>query len=297
MGRLIRQPERGGYMKLLVKRNSDPIELGDNFEIQYLFLKPLVTDHVKQRPTLKVNYKPWSNEQFFFWCPEEILDNFPIENSKFYKYRIFNKPCTPNWEYDSDMGKMFFIHETDNYIINSNLKTKENYLNYNINVTNKSNQTAPKGWVEVCFQTYMAPSFSDGTGERTFIHLNGNWMPISKTSKSGKVEGRYKNFSLFPSSNLRDWEWPHAVFDEIPDMPLIILNSKEGKRSIGAAQIPHGMIFTNVEERGRCMHSDGYLPPIEPGETFSLNGAIIFCEGGIEETVKLYEEIININNP
>ena len=140
------------------------------------------------------------------------------------------------------------------------------------------NAHRPAGWLEICLRTAHAPFFANGTGKRTFIHVEGECLPIARTSMEGRTDS---NFPMFPVGALKTWEWRHPSFLEEPDCPLILMADRTGKRVLGMADLPQGMIFTNVAKHVRCMHSDACLLPVELGQTFTPRGAAFSPKGAL----------------
>ena len=97
-------------------------------------------------------------------------------------------------------------------------------------------------------------------------------------------------FSFFPVGELKQWPWRHPISLEEPDGPVLLMADGEGKRVLALANLPQGVIFTNVAEHMRCMHSDARVPPLDPGGTFATRGAVFFVDGSIRDAETAYLE-------
>ena len=259
-----------------------PVPLGADFEVQYASAAHPLSGN---RPALLVECRHWPGEKFTLWYPEELLDTSRAAKAHFYRYQAHVAEYEPEWAVLPEKATLLLEYEARDYRVAAALVAAPRRLDLNVTVTNRSTCKAPAAWLEICLRTTHAPSFADGTGERTFIHVDGEWLAIAQTSMAGKTDS---NFSIFPVGDLKEWNWRHPRFLEEPDSPLLLMVDQPGERVLGMANLPQGMIFTNVAAHMRCMHSDACLPPLEPGETFTTRGAIFFTEGGISGAEKAH---------
>ena len=262
--------------------DATPVTLGADFNVQHASAAHPLSGN---RPALVIECRHWPGEKFTLWYPEELLDRYPAAKARFYRYQAHIREFEPKWVVIPEEAGLLLEYEGRDYRVEAGLRAAPRRLDLTVTVTNRAKHQAPVGWLEICLRTAHAPSFADGTGERTFIHVAGEWLPIARTSMAGRSDSK---FSMFPVGALKAWEWGHSPFLEEPDCPLILMADRTGKRVLGMANLPQGMIFTNVAEHMRCMHSDACLPPVNPGGSFTARGAVFFAEGGIDGAEKAF---------
>ena len=263
---------------------ATPVRLGADFLVQHVLPAHPLSGN---RPALLVENRHWPGEKLTLWYPEELLDASTAAKASFYRYQAHVEEYEPKWVVIPDEDRLLLEYEAPHYRVEAALRAAPRRLDLAVTVMNRSTVRAPTAWLEICLRTAHAPSFADGTGERTFVQVDGRWLPIARTSMAGKSDSP---FSFFPVGELKQWPWRHPMSLEEPDSPLLLMADGEGKRVLALANLPQGVIFTNVAEHMRCMHSDARVPPLEPGGRFTTRGAVFFADGGIPDAETAYRQ-------
>ena len=261
-----------------------PVALGADFNVQHVLPAHPLSGN---RPALVIENRHWPGEMITLWYPEELLDTSTAAKARFFRYQAHVMEYEPAWSLIREEDTLLLEYEAPRYRVEARLQAAPGRLDLAVTVINRSTAMTPAAWLEICLRTAHAPSFADGTGERTFIHVDGKWLPIARTSMAGKTDS---NFSIFPVGDLKQWPWRHPRFHEEPDCPLVQMADEAGRRVLGMANLPQGIIFTNVAGHMRCMHSDAWVPPIEPGKRFTTRGAVFFTDGGIADAEQAYRQ-------
>lgn len=142
---------------------------------------------------------------------------------------------------------------------------------------------------QYCLMNTGVKGFEDPKAERTFIRVNGEWLPLNRT-KPGIEKGLRPFFIVTNTADLpplekvqieRSW-WA----DEQADIPLIATVSEDGRRIVALAFDNSYKIMTNAEIP--CIHADPMFSDVEVGGTVDVRGKVYFVEGALDELLPLF---------
>lgn len=143
---------------------------------------------------------------------------------------------------------------------------------------------------QFCLIQRDVKGFEDPTAERTFILVDGQFVPLART-RPGLPD---KQPPLFIVTNTRDRKpWDPLLIErswaarEQADIPLIATVSEDGRRVIGLAFDNAYKIMTNCGIP--CIHADPQFADCPDGETREIRGRIYFVEGTLRDLLPLFE--------
>ncbi len=138
-----------------------------------------------------------------------------------------------------------------------------------LHIGNGSSEPLTDIKLQTCAYLRAVREFADFTGENKFIHVPAaGWVPLSEAEDLKAETGAYRV----------GWRSGPAV----ADLPLIVTLSNRGDRLV--AMTWHEDTYSLIGNPDHpCMHADPCFKDLEPGESASISGRIVFFEGSLAE--------------
>ena len=159
-------------------------------------------------------------------------------------------------------------------------------------VTNLDTKIVERILYNTCFQFKHAPPFRDLDGERTFVMVDGKWAPIlSLPCVVGP--GHYRRMQNYYVKGYRPDELENGFMGQWGFCPTPLSRAfmaKQSDRSDLAIGILWDRAFyarSNTNDSHHCIHSQGGLDDIPPGDTRKRMGKVFFAPEGLDQ---LYEK-------
>ena len=139
-------------------------------------------------------------------------------------------------------------------------------------IRNKTSETLEDITLQTCGYLHPIKEFGAVTNANKHVHTaDSGWIGLDKL---WPLKG---NFSENGSYGI-GWRGGPSLCD----LPFIIASSESGDHHVAMTWFEHTISFIgNV--RHPCFHADPRFPDIEPGETASIHGEMVFFEGSLEE--------------
>lgn len=240
---------------------------------------------IRANPTteIAITVNRWPGNTFRLWFPETVADVWQQWDSK-----VAHQDFTPTarggllWTFDGNPGAF----------IRSELTPRGNSLLLETRVTNRGQQDLPMLYAQNCIHFSEAPDFICDDYSRFFLRTGGQWRSLASLKPTSAFPRYYREG--YPSRGRKDAT--EHMFGPIRqsaavDHPLMVLVSKDGRRSVGIASEHYEFLFHNQMEYLRCIHSEsGALPPVRPGATAVFRQKIYFVKGGLAACVAAFEK-------
>lgn len=158
-------------------------------------------------------------------------------------------------------------------------------------VTNRSREKLKRVYAQNCIHFSQAPDFACGDFSRIYLRTQGQWRSLASLKPTSSFPRYYREG--YPERGRID-PTEHQ-FGEIRqaaavDHPLMVLVSKDGKRSVGIASEHFEFLFHNQMDYLRCIHSEsGCEPSLAPGATAVFRQKVYFVNGGLMDCVAAFE--------
>ena len=155
-------------------------------------------------------------------------------------------------------------------------------------LTNASEFDLERIDAQFCLVQTGIAAFEDPRGERTFLLLNGGFVPMAST-EPGLPDGELPFFitaqtragTIEPPNMERSW-----LVAETARIPLIATVSEDGARFVAIAFGEGLRLMTNCEIP--CIHADPRFPRCPRGETVTIEGRVYFGEGPLETVLERF---------
>jgi len=152
------------------------------------------------------------------------------------------------------------------------IKRNENEIALEIWIENGTKDTLEEVFLQTCSFLYPMKEFNQMTNDNKVIHVpDRGWVTLTEAITDGK---NYKEQGKYHTGWLSG--------PKIVDLPYIIATSRDGRRHIAFGWFDNTYSFIGNENHP-CFHADPFFPDLSPGERKTIQGEIIFFEGGLTE--------------
>lgn len=136
----------------------------------------------------------------------------------------------------------------------------------------------------------LSPAFHDNGMERTFIVTESGLAALGKTDRGSgdPVRTHYGVKDRVPMAALAKPFWGDASSTVAVD-GAILRTSADGRWTIGTNWEGGAAVYHNEDANHHCIHSVPNLGDIQPGETKSVRGRLVFVEGGPQDGWRLLQ--------
>ncbi len=180
-------------------------------------------------------------------------------------------PDLPKADWRGIPGGLEFDRKLPNGIAFGGRVTKKNSsaVDLELHIFNGSGQPLTGIKLQTCAFLRACREFSDFTMDNKLVHLPGEgWKAFPEAMAAAKKAGRYR----------LGWRGGRAL----ADLPIIACRSNRAERLVAMTWGEHTLSLIGNPSHP-CMHADPQFKDLQPGESASIRGEIIFFEGTIEQ--------------
>ena len=244
---------------------------------------------------LVIEHERWPGNEFGLWMPETILADD--------EYVWGNREADPHQEWRSGPEVEAWAWETRvaGLALEAKLWPDEDgealWCRYRF--TNESGEGRKGVGTHTCFHLADAPQFISVSGERIWACLDGGWTTTDRVPRCKSMDPNRVKFlrrGLNPRKQVIQHEaFPSATLGEQAHHPLIVAEAFGGKGSVGVAGRNWQYLFNNNDCILRCLHGEpGLIDDLAPGESAEQELVILFCQGGREELLDVFETMAEV---
>jgi hypothetical protein len=230
----------------------------------------------------------WPGEIFTLWFPEFIgAFGLPLRSD-------VDWMKTQRWNFNESKEYAWQSERTESYEYKAEIKPIREGLILTLTITNLTNEVFRDGWVNICLRCCHAPSFNDAELTRTFLSIEGEWMPLKHLATLDHRKQHRLILSKEYSKNLlmNSGGIENVIVKQYPTHNLIAVTDVEGKRTVGVYSEKCAGFVVNGMEDMRCIHSNPSLPyEIKPNETASTKCAILLMNKPLQEVVRFVKTL------
>jgi hypothetical protein len=172
------------------------------------------------------------------------------------------------------------------------LSSENDGVRIDTSVTNLDTHIIEDVKYNACLQSKHVPFFRDTEGERVHVWTSEGWRPVaSLPCRVGP-----KNYRRMQNYFVKDHE-PNELVDGFMGnwgfcpTPLakafIARTSSESALAMGFMWDRAFYCRTNMNDSHHCMHSQGQIDDLPPGQTRTRTGKIFFAESGLDEVYEM----------
>ena len=226
---------------------------------------------------------PWESQEYIYLdFPEAIF----LEGNLLYLSHVSNRfPAIFNFRLPevewkgNDSILTYERHLPNNISFGGEIKIKSsNTVKLKLWIENQTDDTLKNILLQTCSYLHQIKEFDMSTNDNKYIHVKDKgWMSLQKAlsiKDSLPQNGSYKI------------GWRSGPM--ISDIPVIIVSSKNNEKHI--AMTWHENTYSFIGNSAHpCFHADPYFNDIEPHQTKTIVGALIFFQGDFSSVVKQIE--------
>jgi hypothetical protein len=156
-------------------------------------------------------------------------------------------------------------------------------------VNASDDEWVPSTFAVLCLRNIGARDFIDMKKDRTFLHIDGEFVAIDKTTTNKDHCGH-----LLRSGDI---EWAsddeRRVYldgSQTVDCSLIVRSSEDGERHVDIAWVDARSVSYNFEQPYNCIHSQPRFGGLRAGEGKTLRGRVYFFTGSRSELFEQFEK-------
>ena len=143
-------------------------------------------------------------------------------------------------------------------------------------VLNDSNKRLKDIKLQTCVFLNGIKEFNERTNDNKFIHLpNEGWVPFPDASNDEELVNGFRVGWLAGTP--------------IADLPVIVVKSNQENRLLALTWFEDTFSFIGNEAHP-CVHADPVMRDLQPEESQTINGELIFFEGSLEEFELFFRE-------
>jgi hypothetical protein len=123
--------------------------------------------------------------------------------------------------------------------------------------------------LQTCFFLRAIAEFAAYTTDNKFVHVPGRgWVSFPEARKETEEKGQYR------------LGWRSGP--KVADLPVMATLSSKAERLVACTWGPSTYSLVSNPAHP-CMHADPFLPDLDPGQTASIRGKLIFFQGSLQE--------------
>ena len=217
---------------------------------------PLVLYPPKKMSVLEISVSAFPSQVFRLWIAEIIKIN--DQNQMYNQAHVGEQ----DWSVDST-GSIFECHvtETGPLRVDARVLVRENELEIKYKLKNLSNSIQRNITPGTCYQLAKAPDFLDQEGDRTYAWVNKRLASIGLEGKRAECHDHHNpNKSSFLSME-----------DKEKGIGVIGVEAQTGGSTVMGWETHKGY-SGNTDPALCCLHSNGVVESLEPGESVTLHG-------------------------
>ena len=152
-------------------------------------------------------------------------------------------------------------------------RTDPNTAHMTLWIKNKTDSIMKNITLQTCALLYPIKEYNEITNTNKFIHTkDSGWITLDQVWPP-KPHG-------YPENGVYSIGWRSGM--ALIDFPFIITAAKSGNHLVAMTWFDHTLSFIG-NTLHPCFHADPFFPDLDPGETFTIEGAFIFFEGSLDE--------------
>lgn len=179
-----------------------------------------------------------------------------------------NWPAIP-WQKE-DEGISFERELPDGVVFGGKVsRGSETTVDLELHIRNGSEQPLRNITLQTCAFLRAAKEFADYTRDNKFVHVPGKgWLSYPEAAEAPADQGAYG--VGWRSHNRK------------ADLPVMVTTSNEAERLVAMTWFDATLSMVSNGNHP-CMHADPHFPDLEPGETHTIHGSLIFFEGPLDD--------------
>ena len=151
---------------------------------------------------------------------------------------------------------------------------KGDHVDLRLDLENRGDITIKNIKLQTCLYLRPVRELSDFTSCNKLVHVpGGGWVPMDRAVEASRERGTY--FLGWPT--FLDQSGPAPA-----DLPMVVCRSNQTSRLVSLTWFENTFSLQNNPNHP-CMHADPAVGDLDPGESATINGKIVFFEGTIEE--------------
>lgn len=240
---------------------------------------------IRRNPTtqIAISIKEWPRNTFLLWLPEDVK---PIWNQW--------TPAVAHQDFrDNENGGLLWSYTKKNIAhISAELQPKARSIVCTIRVKNLSRKVLNHVCAQNCLHLSRAPDFACNDFSRILIRTDGQWKTLKDLQPTCGLPMYYRP-GFLESGKIDTWSGRFRKNNQPSraDHPLMICLDRQKKRAVATASQHYQCVFHNRAKYLRCVHSQQVpVPALPPGETATFRQWIFFVEGGVAESLRLFNQ-------
>jgi len=163
--------------------------------------------------------------------------------------------------------------------ISPRIKTGSDRIDLLLHVKNVSNSPFHSVSADGGCLQHRTERFFDTDLSKTYLLTKAGLTPLSQTDRSIAIRAKYYfNRAWFEMNDVKAYEFFWGRSETEPAGALIVSEAKPGPGAIGIAWDACIGVRQNSDPSHRCMHSSPYFGHIQPGQSVTRRGVILFGE-------------------
>jgi len=240
---------------------------------------------IRENPTTQVQIErtDWPGNRFLLWLPESVGD-------------LWNQ-WTPDiahqdFKQTSEGGLVWRFDRQPEMSIEASLIPKgDEAILLEVCITNRGDADLEHATCQNCFHLSQSPDFVCDDCSRIVLRTDGQWRSIGELNPTSQLPMYYRP-RFREEDRVDSWRGHYQKDDQSAraDHPMMMCVSRDGQRVVATASENYQCVFHNT---GRpyllCIHSQ--QTPVErlaPGEAAWFRQWLFFVDGGVDETVEVY---------
>ncbi|MEN8155760.1 MAG: hypothetical protein ABFS10_02325 [Bacteroidota bacterium] len=163
------------------------------------------------------------------------------------------------------------------------MKLGEDYVDFIIHLTNKSNESWKETQAFNCFSNRYAPSVRDHDCKRHWVRSSGEFKRLIEIPRVFGPRPSLQLYNVEGAPAGKDIPFV-AAFQSTPEDVAIegwfAIQARDGKHMVAVASKP--VLYTFQNREYSCIHSSPTFGALEPGETGSAITRVYFVEATVE---------------
>lgn len=219
---------------------------------------------------------PWNLIRM--WLPEAVTA-LDANNKQIWQWRhVFGKNL---WKKKNKVLKST-EHIDDHAVMTLTTNWHDDQVEFEVKLKNVSSQAWSRIEVHSCLQMSAAPDYSDNTGERTYLIVDGDFTPTSLldiTDPGMRGQG------------IIDTELPmkDGTKKKVTDGVYFVV-SKDKKYILAYSWQPPKGFFYNRAGIVSCIHVNPKIENVEPQNEALAKGILFITEGSLEDAYTCYKK-------
>lgn len=156
-------------------------------------------------------------------------------------------------------------------------RQEENIATLSLWITNGSEKELKNVKMLTCIYLDGIKEFNENTNDNKYVHTpEKGWISLPEAESLGPVENGFRI------------GWLEEGI-KVSDLPVVVTKSKTEGHLVAFTWFADTYSFVGNPNHP-CVHADPVFTNLQPGDTQTINGELIFFEGTLEEFEKMFKE-------